>query len=72
MMIKVEIYRDDGTLIVMNYHPIHWPGEHDWAMHPSAGCIIDGDFAYSGYTLEVHGREKVTSSATATESAPPD
>jgi len=57
MRVKVRIYRDDGTLIVENLHQIHFPGEHGWFLTPKDGHIIDGSYAYSGYTLELHGRE---------------
>jgi len=57
MIVKVQIYRDNGTLIVENLHQIHFPGEHGWALHPADVHIIDGSYAYSGYTLQLHGRE---------------
>jgi len=57
MMIKVQLWRDDGTLLVENLHRVDYPGEHWWAMHPAAGKIIEGNYAYAGYKLEVHGGE---------------
>jgi len=57
MMIKVQVYRDDGTVLVENLHQIHFPGKYGWALHPADSHIIDGSYAYSGYTLELHGRE---------------
>jgi len=58
MRIRVQIYFDNGTLIIENVHQIDWPGEHGWAMHPADGMINEGDHEYSGYTLEVQGRQK--------------
>ena len=57
MIVKVQIYRNDGNLIVENLHPISCPGKYGWAMpHPDVS-IIEGDFRYSGYTLQLYGRE---------------
>ncbi len=59
MIVKIELYRDDGKVIIQNIHRIHSPGKDGWAIHPATGPIVDGIYGYSGYTIEFHGRELV-------------
>jgi len=54
--VTIELDRGDGLAIVKSHHVFERPDTQGWSMRPGIGGIVEGDYIYFGYTIELFGR----------------